>query len=64
MLGLCKVPCWVGEVGLGVCHWAKVVKYLLKIDGSTYIVVGSFWYTFIIFQILKGLCHGSPVHFV
>ena len=28
MWGLCKVPCWVVEVGLGVCHWAKVVKFI------------------------------------
>ena len=28
MLGSCKVPYWVGEVGLGMCHWAKVVKLM------------------------------------
>ena len=35
-----------------MCAVEPKLSNLLKIDGFTYIVVGSFWYTFIMFQLL------------
>ena len=35
-----------------MCAVGPKLSNLLKIDGFTYIVVGSFWYTFIMFQLL------------